>query len=580
MSPRLLSLALCLLPVIATASETRWWPEQKTPKTLAVIDSGEFARLTTAAGTPAMDASRSTYHMLAASLAGLAAQAVNEGRGSEMVWVAMRGSKSYAEWLERWTKRTGVPTHKAKLWELVTEYSRQGIVKGYILYTHETVNRDDRKENPANESANAATVMAGLLGGVLIDESLQAEAEKAGLKMLLDARKLTEKEVFDREKSRLDQQHVLLQTPELPFGRDMAIAHRMMTMFGREEPTPEVYQWLQPIGTVFGWNLDPEDKAVNQISEAGHVIVPCDWAPNMPVLSCGAPASLQGAQLAKFRAPVSTPVKHDQSVMGVMMSDGDNLQWALTTLAHNPKFWGNQTRHEFPMGWGLPLGDLIQTSPDAYQCYVDTQGDKTSILLHLGYYYPDNFGKLRGPEQRAALLAQLARRMEYIFKATGTSLLTFLVHDPESAAAKEAYQIFAEESPSLTAMLTIQYNPYEEAEGQTRWATRKDGSEVPVIPASYSIWKLNPQDAKKRPHGLAPTALAEAVADRAKSATKPFSEWTVVHAWSEFPDEFANEPNAHPQGVDPTVKFERLLNSTVPIVTIEQIVSRQRENKK
>ncbi len=42
--------------------------------------------------------------------------------------------------------------------------------------------------------------------------------------------------------------------------------------------------WLEP---------RPEDKAVGQISEAGHVIVPCDWAPNMAALSCGAPASLE-----------------------------------------------------------------------------------------------------------------------------------------------------------------------------------------------------------------------------------------------------------------------------------------------
>jgi len=580
MAPRsflpLFAVLLSLTTVLA--SETRWWPEQKMPKTLAVIDSGEFAKLATAHGGMAGDGSRSPYHMLAASLAGLAAQAVNEGHGSEMVWVAIRGSKSYAEWLDRWTKRTGVPTHKAKLWDLVHAYASQGIVKGYILYTRETVSRDDRKDKPANESANAATVMAGLLGGVLVEEGLRDEAEQAGLKMLLDARQLTEKEVFDQQKDRLDQHHALLQTPELPFGRDMAIAHRMMVMFGREEPTPQVYAWMQPIGTVFGWNLDPEDKAVNQISEAGHVVVPCDWAPNLPVLSCGAPVSLQGLNVAKFHTPKPVPVKPDQSVMGLMMSDGDNLQWALTTLAHNPKFWGNPHRNEFPMGWGLPLGELLQTSPDAYQHYVDTQGDETSILLHLGYYYPDNFGKLRGAEQRAALLAQLAHRMENIFKATGTSILTFLVHDPDSAAAKEAYRIFAQESPSLTAMLTIQYNPYEEADGQTTWAARSNGSAVPVMPATYSIWKLPPQDAKKRPHGLGPTALAEAVAQRA-GAAKPFAEWTVVHAWSEFPEEFAGEAGTQPQGTDPALKFARLVNGKVPIVTIEQIIARQRQSR-
>ncbi len=55
--------------------------------------------------------------------------------------------------------------------------------------------------------------MAGLLGGVVVDEDLQAEAEKAGLKMLLDARKLTEEQAFNQNKDKLNRHYALVQTP-------------------------------------------------------------------------------------------------------------------------------------------------------------------------------------------------------------------------------------------------------------------------------------------------------------------------------------------------------------------------------
>lgn len=581
--PSPLALSRCFFVFIALAStqasDTRWWPEQKTPKTLLIIDSGQFSKLGAAhAGRIPEESSRSPYHMLAESLSGLAAQAVNEGQGDELIWVAMRGNKSYAEWLERLVKRTGVTKKKSTdLWTTVSDYAKRGIVKGYILYNHELVTRDERKEAiAANESANAATVMAGLLGGVVVDENLQAEAEKAGLKMLLDARKLTEAEVFQQNKDKLNRHYMLLQTPELAFGRDLAIAHRMMVVFGRETPTPEAYDWLEPIGTVYGWNLDPEDKAVGQISEAGHVIVPCDWAPNLAALSCGAPASLKGLDGPKFKTPAAVPVKEDQSVIGALMSDGDNLQWALTTFGHNPKYWGHPLRNEFPLGWGLPIGDLLQVSPDAYNFYVETQGDKTSVMPHLGYYYPDTFGKLRGPEQRAELLKRLAHRLEYTLKASGTSLFTFLVKDINGTEAKQAYQIFADEAPSLKAMFAIQYHPYEGGEGEVMWFPRKSGGEVPVTSAAWAIWKAS----EKRKRGLVPTKLAARLSEEAEAAKKPFSDWLIIHAWSEFPEEVADMPNAFSQGVDPTLKFFRQVNATVPVVTLEQIVSRLQAERK
>ena len=139
--------------------------------------------------------------------------------------------------------------------------------------------------------------------------------------------------------------------------------------------------------------------------------------------------------------------------------------------------------------------------------------------------------------------------------------------------ARQAYEIFAQEIPSMTGMFAIQYHPYEGGEGEVFWFKRRDGVDIPVTTASYAIWKAS----EKRKRGQIPSRLAETVtaaAEAADAGGRPFSDWIIAHAWSEFPEDIAGRPEALPQGVDPVLKFSRLVNSRVPIVTAEQIVER------
>ena len=82
---------LALAP--AKADENRWWPVQAMPKALVRTENqNEFP------------APRIPYQMMAQSVAGLAAKAVNEGRADEMVWVGA-GDVDVEDWLARLLKR-------------------------------------------------------------------------------------------------------------------------------------------------------------------------------------------------------------------------------------------------------------------------------------------------------------------------------------------------------------------------------------------------------------------------------------------------------------------------------------------
>src|SRR5206468_8308333 len=93
---------LVMSSLVAHAAETnwnstpvanRWWPVQAVPKALV--------RATNQSQFPSP---RAAHEMLAQSVAGLAAKAVNEGRGDEMVWVAT-DNVDVEDWFARWLKR-------------------------------------------------------------------------------------------------------------------------------------------------------------------------------------------------------------------------------------------------------------------------------------------------------------------------------------------------------------------------------------------------------------------------------------------------------------------------------------------
>src|SRR5690349_509546 len=67
-------LFLTFVSLSGTTDDNRWWPRQAMPKALVRLAKD-------------MPEPRAASDMLAQSVAGLAAKAVNEGRSDEMVWV-------------------------------------------------------------------------------------------------------------------------------------------------------------------------------------------------------------------------------------------------------------------------------------------------------------------------------------------------------------------------------------------------------------------------------------------------------------------------------------------------------------
>src|SRR6185369_200243 len=185
-TPLLLAGLLIAIAARAGQNEDRWWPVQTLPAAVVRTVSQEAG------------ASRIAVQMMMQSVAGLAAKAVNEDRGDEMVWVNTANVD-----LEDWYARLLATHPNLKQpgifgsWELVDRYAKRGIIKGYILYRLDQSRGESNTYRPGMDgSVNVASSLAGLLDGIIVDEGLEKEAQAHGLTLLLDVREKTQKWCF------------------------------------------------------------------------------------------------------------------------------------------------------------------------------------------------------------------------------------------------------------------------------------------------------------------------------------------------------------------------------------------------
>ena len=128
-------------------------------------------------------------------------------------------------------------------------------------------------------------------------------------------------------------------------------------------------------------------------------------------------------------------------------------------------------------------------------------------------------------------------------KKNNTRIIGFNVSKLDSADALKAYEVIARQTDGLLAILVFQYDAYEAGAGKTFWVKDRNGLEVPVVSARYSIWNhLN-----HRPRAGTPAKVAREIRQSVENAPQdelPRYDWVIVHAWSWFKQAPGNDENA------------------------------------
>ena len=520
------------------AARDSWWPVQRAPRGFVTVVVRGIPVPTAAVLTVDM-----REEMLSASLAGLAALAVNRGEADELVWndtVVQR----YGEWKERTVARLGLEDRGTFTpWELLERGMRAGWVRGYVAYGRDASGRKayTSKTASTDESVNVATCLAGIHRAVLIEESLIPRAEALGLRMLADGRVPMRAE----DAAQLSRSAVSMLDPGVQRNRDVAISQQCWVGYGAGPDAWPMIDRLDDLAPAFGW--DQGDEAMNTlaVSVRGHSNTASNWVRNQPFLSAGA-LEARFPPVVGMQAPAVDFADHRPCV-ALVLSDGDNLQWlcgafwGMGAPRHMPAtpppgtppvkpaaYWDHPRHGSFPIGFGACLSQLAQAAPCVLERIGETQPVGTALIEQFaGYWYPDRFAEDTG--RREELFREFMRRLDAQNHRTGAVMAGMLMLHSDTPGAAEARRWIAEGLHPLLGAFVCDYAPYNAGRGRIDWASDGRGGEVPFVTAGYCLWQG--MDGKHPGMG-GPDTVVNAIVRDAAASTGPFARWVSVHIWS------------------------------------------------
>lgn len=577
--------AAAAAPAAGADIQSIWWDKFPAPSTVVVsIDTNSMPGLEgSPAGAPTVRGEFGAHHLMLASLAGLSAAAVRDGRGDEML--AVGHDNPALVWVRQATARAAGSREVLveDPWECVERFREQGIVDGFILCRVERSPRPhyvERREGdpPLDRSTHIALSLAGVLDAIVVDESLRAEAEERGLRMLFDARKADPAEVFEEFKDRLNPRFVMLTETRSFHAVEYAVATRAWVYAGVDDLSERVLEWSKPGYPLIGWNTGDEFHHTAQATRHGRFNSATNWSMNIAQAS----TARVGGEAIPWES-VSHPGCLASDLAGIrlgdaahhhafLMSDGDNVQWLMgnfTRTDFGRNYWDNPRRGSFPMGWTACTADLLQLAPVVLQDLRQSATANDDLVLYGGgYYYADLMLEEAGEQALRRHVDATARLME----AMNARTLGLLLADWDSEHARAAYQVFADRIPQLNGIVAVDYSPYNAGLGETIWITSVRGDEVPVSSARYALWADLPL-----PLNGGPAETAALINERAADAGRPAEEridWTIVHAWSTFDHPDGAEPPAI--GLSPVAWTADALDDGIAVVTPTEMLLRMR----
>ncbi|GHU98320.1 hypothetical protein FACS1894159_00620 [Bacteroidia bacterium] len=493
------------------------------------------------------------YHLLAQSVAGLTAKALGEGRSKVVVWLGNR-EKERNGYLH---SRTGLEALGIKdLGEmnaidlatktLPKESDVKHFFSGYVLI--------DAVGNP--ESTIVGPTASHVYDAIIVDVRDKAIFDKAGYKMVYDARKKTTADAWTEFKDYCSNQALVLIPVQHGELRDLAIANRLFTVNinpeyrssakgNNEKLLAEILDWLQPNAAVYGWDRGiDENKVANSIAVHGCQAVPFDWGYNTPLTSLMYPLRQNFAGI-KGIDPRKIDYDSDKRFVSFYLSDGDNVQWMMLGFQD---WYAHPESVPYNMTYGVAIGNTAMVGPSNLQWLIEHKPAEVSIFERSSYYFVDTYATLRNKDKD--VLKKLAQLQAEQMRRHGAKLLGLVSrHDSGTPECLEAYRLFIEANDELEGIIVAPYSPYADGEGRTWWFKNSKGWDIPVVNTKYSVWNL--------PNGNHKTEGSPVyIAGLMQAETGEMARFSslLIHAWSKFYDRgpvCGPMDESSPKGLDP-----------------------------
>lgn len=449
------SLALPTTPAHAESADfhsRRYFPQ-----------GGRFRRLNVIDGS-SLDAAEG---VLVGTLQGLVARGLFHHPvvppGSPHIYITTTDESPTSLWLDDLQQNYGIKlTTVDSVWDLLAAYRKRGKlgISGYVLY-------DD------DPSISVATTLAGLTGNVAVHTSLEDQAIAAGLHQAVDASGKNDAWLTEKYGDRIRRDFAIEQKPSISFQlRDLAtMAGAQLFYDGNSDYRKELVHRLRPDSPVIGWGdaSEGEDGFVSTSSKAGTFVIAADWAANVSTLS-GVPARPLRQQGRRSTPAAKSGVHH----VTFVVTDGDNVQWFLTSLQKDENWWAHPERGNLPLGWGM-APTMIDLAPSVMRWYYDDATPKDEFVVGpsgSGYFYPSQY-----PAER---LRRATKTLAGYMRRTDLGVVQIL--DFDALDRTDVWDEYTRHD-AIDGLLYLDYSRYDGGDGKIVWSHDK-----PVISARHMLW--------------------------------------------------------------------------------------------
>lgn len=358
--------------------------------------------------------------------------------------------------------------------ELIIDNSAHIKDKGVVLF--------DDGNNP---TVNMAFTVSGVEGWLAVPASQKAEIVAMGFEIKQDLTLkekdkyiLTQEDIFEKYKDRLNKNLVIHQSPELITLRDYGAATGAFCFYTDENDRAQVkfrkkvFDWLNSNAVAFGWSAD-ELGYVEQASKSGVAVIPSDHCSNLSLLSS---IKLNEPIKQKNQFENLTP-QEGKHYVALVMSDGDNLQWYETTIPFRDHYSDRvNSQADYKLSWTAPpLAYKLAPTVLDYVYNMATDNDRFICgVSGMGYINPTNYDK----NSLESFVDLSVNAME------GADLQTLALLDNCKNSARLGKSLkYYSSSESINGGLMQIEEKYEALNGEILFSDNK-----PFVSARHSFW--------------------------------------------------------------------------------------------
>jgi hypothetical protein len=520
--------------------------------------------------------------LLAASITGLTARAMQEGKTEVGVWITNTTDRLIAYRKEREDlERRGCRFYaKVTPKQLATEVfepvnginiTLKHLFSGYIL--------TDLAKNP--ESGAVAVTAAHIYNGIIVDRADRQLYEQAGYKLLYDASAKNVRDAWAEFGSQCAKNGLVIMPNDTWQLRDVAIQNSWFFMSLYPQPHDntsgdywDIYETvartLDAHSYVYGWEAGAHnEREINEMaSKYALSSAVNDWFYN-PCLTGAAYRRRQEPVLANVIDPQTINYDKNKRLLSFFMTDGDNNQWMMNGFIE--RWYDLPESSASKVAFGIAATTLPQMSPAAFKYILERQPENATLLEVQGggVYYSDTYARERDREKD---LREKVRLTSAFMRQHRINIVGLMAKDDVgSAEAMEAYRMFAEENDRLIGILAYQYTPYAGGAGAIYWVKNKQGYNIPVVTIKYSLWN----EPYLREREGTPKYIAGCL-DRDNN--NPDFNLLCIHCWSRFSDqgkgcdELAETKNGNIYGPGVARLLENHLDDSYEVVSLEELI--------